>query len=463
MGFAPTPANLSTARLIRETLRGFCLSADKTIKSEHLGKLASVITGAAWALSTEYPAITEYATRLWQRMIDPNSGLPIIHDAYLKLYALNEPQWDYDYILLDEGQDTNDVTAQMFFSQRARKVLVGDRHQNIYTFRLSYDILTPKARAGAPTYPLTHSFRFGQPIADLASFLLKTTKGEQFRLTGRGGPSRILAPFTAHWELKADGSYCSHTLITRTNASLFHSAVQAVNCIEGWEAATGQRGPRIGFVGTDRKHNYSPLHAFKFGRLVDIVSLAENRHGQIEDPFVRRFRTLQDLELLVSDEKTFDVDLLAAIRLYKHYKAALPTLVSRITERASDPNDPAVWVRYTTAHKAKGAEWPRVRLANDFSGLVTDGRLKSAAQLPAEEINLIYVALTRAKNELEIHPRLMEFLVATNGTRLVQNPMEPRNPDMNLDFSAGEWAEFYRARLPRTPQTASNSNLAGAR
>ena len=122
-----------------------------------------------------------------------------------------------------------------------------------------------------------------------------------------------------------------------------------------------------------------------------------------------------------------------------------------------------MWVRYTTAHKAKGAEWPRVRLANDFSGLVAAGRLKSASQLPAEEINLVYVAMTRAKTELEIHPRLMEFLQAMNGAHLVQNAMEPKNPDASLDLSASEWAEFFRARLAKTPQGASQAHFAGAR
>ena len=62
-----------------------------------------------------------------------------------------------------------------------------------------------------------------------------------------------------------------------------------------------------------------------------------------------------------------------------------------------------------TAHKAKGLEWPRVRLADDFPSLeeldAADG--DELPYLTAEErdqeLHLLYVAVTRARQQLELN------------------------------------------------------------
>jgi len=48
-------------------------------------------------------------------------------------------------------------------------------------------------------------------------------------------------------------------------------------------------------------------------------------------------------------------------------------------------------------HKAKGLEWPIVKLANDFS------YPEIGENIEAEEVNILYVAATRALNTLIIH------------------------------------------------------------
>jgi len=60
-----------------------------------------------------------------------------------------------------------------------------------------------------------------------------------------------------------------------------------------------------------------------------------------------------------------------------------------------------------TAHKAKGLEWPEVRLAEDFpslpelDGLDPDGMPRLAAEERDQELHLLYVAATRARRRLE--------------------------------------------------------------
>jgi superfamily I DNA/RNA helicase len=50
----------------------------------------------------------------------------------------------------------------------------------------------------------------------------------------------------------------------------------------------------------------------------------------------------------------------------------------------------------TTAHKAKGLEWPKVKLSNDFK-TPTDNQNPTN-----EETNILYVAASRALNKLDL-------------------------------------------------------------
>jgi ATP-dependent exoDNAse (exonuclease V) beta subunit len=59
----------------------------------------------------------------------------------------------------------------------------------------------------------------------------------------------------------------------------------------------------------------------------------------------------------------------------------------------------------STTHKAKGREWPSVQLTDDF--VKVDPKTK---QVSAEELRLLYVAMTRAQKELELPETIQKFL-----------------------------------------------------
>lgn len=69
------------------------------------------------------------------------------HSFYLKYYYLllskeQIPQFEYDIVMLDEAQDTNEVTLGIFEALSSKvKVYVGDKHQQIYSFRGSKNAL----------------------------------------------------------------------------------------------------------------------------------------------------------------------------------------------------------------------------------------------------------------------------------------------------------------------------------
>ncbi|EOH3388453.1 UvrD-helicase domain-containing protein, partial [Campylobacter coli] len=47
----------------------------------------------------------------------------------------------YDFILLDEAQDTNEVMLNVFLNNNCSKILVGDTFQNIYGFNKTINAL----------------------------------------------------------------------------------------------------------------------------------------------------------------------------------------------------------------------------------------------------------------------------------------------------------------------------------
>jgi superfamily I DNA/RNA helicase len=68
----------------------------------------------------------------------------------------------------------------------------------------------------------------------------------------------------------------------------------------------------------------------------------------------------------------------------------------------------------STAHKAKGREWAKVRLMDDFlrsqpgQRQPQDARTKDAHD-PAE-VRLFYVALTRAKEAIDVPPTVLSLI-----------------------------------------------------
>lgn len=84
-----------------------------------------------------------------------------------------------------------------------------------------------------------------------------------------------------------------------------------------------------------------------------------------------------------------------------HGTDALLTAIDRI-----QPEDLAE-VTVSTAHKAKGREWPRVRIANDFTPPEdSEERDETGRPIPGPidegEARLAYVAITRARERLDL-------------------------------------------------------------
>lgn len=313
--------------------------------------------------------VVNLSTLLWNRMQDPeDKEVGMLHDGYLKLYQLSRPQLNYDVILFDEAQDANPVTASIIEAQQCNKVVVGDSHQAIFNFRLATNAMQ-KFKADTTLY-LTQSFRFGQEIADVANFLLLNYKGEKRPLIGNAQRGRI--------GIISAQEPCA--VIARGNATLFYEAISAL-----------KRGKSVHFVGG--------IDGYRMTDMMDAHNLWSGNLRNIKNPYLRAFGKFESMEeFAVAAE---DRELKSLVNIVQRYGSKIPALVSSVRGNATEDSMKA-HIHLTTAHKSKGLEWNNVRLADDYIDLLDKfGRPCKIDFSKEEEINILYVASTRAKKTLQ--------------------------------------------------------------
>jgi len=371
--------NLYGGRVI-ETVKNFMVSSDKemTLRNVSVGKAPVEVK------HFDEKMILADAKAIWAQMQDLKSEVPMLHDGYLKLYQLSDRRLPFDRILFDEAQDTNPVTQAIVEAQSARKVYVGDRHQAIYGFRGATNAME-QIEADAH-FSLTGSYRFGQEVADIANSIL-AVKNETMRLRGLGAPSKI-RPIAA-----SEG----YAFISRGNVAIFNRAVQCLTKEEPFS-----------FVGE--------IKGYRFDQILDVFNLSIG--AQVKDPFIRSFEGFDQLAEYA--ELINDREVKSRIKVVTKYGSEIPSLLDRIEKRALPPvtsANPSAYEKriiLTTGHKAKGLEMPRVRLAGDFMELIDDeGRMfdvSTASTEQIEEVNLQYVAATRAQHVLQLCESLETYL-----------------------------------------------------
>ncbi|MFN8436481.1 MAG: AAA family ATPase [Cytophagales bacterium] len=313
-------------------------------------------------------------------LAEMNSGkIEIIHDFYLKKFQLDSPILNYEYVFFDEAQDASAAMLDVFMKQNAVKIIVGDEHQQIYSWRFAINSLN---QASYPRFQLSNSYRFGNEIAALAQCVLDRKKllsnsYNQIHINGLGKSKQI--------KTKA--------IIARTNLSLLLKAIEYVNEKEHIDA--------IYFEGNLNSYTYADEGA----SLYDILNLSAGKIHKIKDPLIRSLQSLEALEEYI--DKTDDVQLKMMLELVNEYGYEIYDILKLLKEKhvADNERDKAQIV-FSTVHKCKGMEYDQVQILHDF---LTEDKLrilKQSGEVPDiklnEEINLLYVAITRTKNTLII-------------------------------------------------------------
>ncbi|PWN48227.1 P-loop containing nucleoside triphosphate hydrolase protein, partial [Violaceomyces palustris] len=390
---------------------------------------------------------------------------------------------NYDVLLLDEAQDLS--AAQAAILLRARKqcgiLVVGDVYQKIYGFRGG----TAKAfndRVYPPTarFELTQSFRFGDSVAGIATKilglkanppwdqmarkpLLRGVKGlgdkvyyaSSRKRSGGGGdegdgegdsptlsptlldlsgqnpvmprPPAALAGFDRVEVVAEKGKEVGRgrgsVLEEDERESLRHTRIYRTNCeltMDAIRLSTRLALPHKIYLKTSQ--NLQPkamIDLLRDGHILYHNQSKSMSRGSI----LREFSSWKELAQRVEADEGGGGESQLGFVYSLESMFEKPDLLQRVglLESRFCGSEAEATVVLSTVHQAKGLEWERVLVADDFRPNLhnprTDGAtLNEISDLwSLDEVNHMYVALTRAKKELVVGKQILEWLVSIQG------------------------------------------------
>jgi superfamily I DNA/RNA helicase len=388
-GLDNTKKNIILSKEVLNVIKEYCESSYLTIND-------------SISITKKYPVnrsvLLNYSKILWKEMTNIESKFPSTHDVYLKLYQLSSPKINYDYILFDEAQDSNPVISDIILSQRLRNkkiklVFVGDHHQAIYTFRGATNTLN-KIKPTKTLY-LTKSFRFGNEIAGVLNTLLKVMKQEPIEITGNENVKDDVSGVDFNKQF---------ALLSRTNSHLFLKACELV-----------ERNKKIYFIGGRKSYN--------FFKIYDVENLYNLKKSLIKDKHIKSFKDFN--ELMEHSKLIDDKEMLYLGKIIEKYGDELSEVLEKLKDlEVCNKKDADVLL--STVHKSKGLEFDQVYLCNDFTDFINKEGDISNKQLNTDEINIVYVAASRAINRLQMNITLKNIInYYNNNKKLVDNLILP--------------------------------------
>ena len=334
--------------------------------------------------------IVTLANLMVTRMMDPDDDFPFTFNAYLRKFVLSEPQLPYDCILVDESQDLNPITIRLLLAQtHARRIFVGDSHQHIYAFNGTRDCLSTLPTDAS--FRLTRSFRFGADVAAVCDKLL-FLKGETTPLRGGRGCATVVDCSDSLKPEHFSRGGCMLGIV-RYNVSWLELAATVCSAGASVDIET-------------------PANARLFLNLAqDILHVAQGQSHSVSQANryrLARYRSLDELETVASE--AFETDLIILAAFVRKNLATLPTLLQQL--RGGCVESPAeARAMLSTTHKAKGCEYDDVFVCEDLQHVVK--KVDQLGRLPMEnhdDLNLLYVAITRARRLVTLPTPLMQRL-----------------------------------------------------
>uniref|UniRef100_A0A673B2R5 F-box DNA helicase 1 n=1 Tax=Sphaeramia orbicularis TaxID=375764 RepID=A0A673B2R5_9TELE len=369
------------SKIVLTTLNTFMASVDPAITTSHV------------------PSTYRTNQVIWTKMKDlrekRHEAHYMTHDGYLKLWQLQKPclSNQYDAIFIDEAQDCTPVVLDILLSQRCGKILVGDPHQQIYTFKGAVNALQDVDHTHI--FYLTQSFRFGAEIAYVGAAILKVCKKVQKILVG--------------------GSLCrgKTAILSRCNFTVFTEAVRLTDI---------NPQCRIHFVGGVR--------GIGLDKINDIWKLMQKAQPGaqvgIRDPLIRSFaKKMGFWGLKAYATQTEDRELEGKLSIVEKYRHRIPALVERFTMCSEEDflkagthiHECLLFITdfiLGTVHKAKGMEFDTVMVTDDFVKVPSSWHnvhhFPDFSFDPEDEWNLLYVAVTRARTSLIITRNIHRIL-----------------------------------------------------
>jgi F-box protein 18 (helicase) len=126
------------------------------------------------------------------------------------------------------------------------------------------------------------------------------------------------------------------------------------------------------------------VKGYKFDDLLDLLYLFKGLNNKIKNKYISSFYSYGNLVRFAED--TNDIELKAKIKIIDKYENAVEWMINAIYDSVVD-NEKADII-LSTAHKAKGSEFYKVKIADDFPPLIKEGRLVDLGNM--NKMNLIF-------------------------------------------------------------------------
>lgn len=340
------------ASIASRAVTKFCQTADQEMTVRHVPFQIGLDEPGSYVNNNALSELLlPYARVIWEDAQSLDGVLPFKHEYYLKMWELSSPRIPADVIFFDEAQDASPVLVSIVAQQAGAQIVwVGDSNQQIYEFTGAVNAL---ASIDVPHRSmLTQSFRFGQPVADVANSLLERLPTDM-RMTGDPTIESVIGPVDQ-----------PDAVLTRTNALCVTEYL--TYRLEG-------RKPHIVGGGDD---------VVRFARAADDLMTT----GFTSHPELACFDSWGEVQAYVAEDAQGD-ELRLLVKLVDEFtpRRIVQELSDMVPERQSD-------LIISTAHKSKGLEWDAVALSSDFT---IDAKTDDA------EMRLLYVATTRARRALD--------------------------------------------------------------
>lgn len=300
--------------------------------------------------------------------------------VYMPL-VLRLPFWQYDVVMVDEAQDTNPARRLMvkqMVKRGGRFIAVGDRHQAIYGFTgADNDSLDLIAREfNCVRMPLTTTYRCPKAVVAFAQQWVSHIHAHGS--APEGSVSRTsMADFIMRNDLNKDSAVlCRNTKpLVALALSLIRNRIACK--VEGRD------------IGANLKKLINRWKVKSLNALSDKLDKYLSKE-------LERLNTLQQDAKAQIVEDTVETVKVIIDQCLKEGKTSLVDAVEYIDMLFAD--DVSGVMVLSTIHKSKGREWERVFWL-DRAGTCPSKYAKQQ-WMKDQERNLMYVAATRAKDEL---------------------------------------------------------------
>ena len=453
----------SVANHVRKTVNNFETSDKMLLSSDHVYSNARTSTNSStrleWHDRIPLTKIVDWASEFFltvqNRCHDVRErglqGTGITHDGYLKVCQLEQINITsgFQFVIVDDAQDMTPCQAHLFWGNPSVRFnraiyLFGDKCQQLYQFRGASHSFQDSWRETPNKYTLTGSFIFGTSIAEVASRILRAVDCDE--LLGRHpvqGEVHDIGHFENHGVVLCrtrvgmfqylffnmprkwcylDGSsnafpepphwaYALESFLVEIDkfnnvmgemSSLIAQMDILSNLMESTRLATVQSLPNVEAT----MATLAPLLA------ASSQSITSSRLQEVPPTFMYHdevFSTVEEIKGFIHDEG--DTVLLTYLMLLEFLKSQGKSL-----DEFRDSIQPSFCLLHgkpddfdgvvlSTVHKARSVEFSRVLVYNDFEldHLANDTQERSSVL--SEEASALYVAVTRAKDQLFLATR----------------------------------------------------------